>query len=108
MLAFGTTANAGTTSIGTAAASGSQGGAGTWDTTSAYWSTSTTTSSYLWPNTAAYDAEFGGTAGAVDLAPVTAITAGGMTYDTSGYNLTDGTLNLGGDGSPPRTRTAQP
>jgi fibronectin-binding autotransporter adhesin len=75
------------------------GGAGTWDGTSTYWSTvSTSKTGVAWPNTTAYDAYFGGaTAGAVTLNSGS-ITAGGLTVVTQGYSITTGTLALGGDG----------
>jgi fibronectin-binding autotransporter adhesin len=94
VLTFCTTAGAGTTYYWYSGGSGSQGGAGTWNTTSLYWYDGTY---HAWPNTTGYDADFGGTAGAVSLNNA-AITAGGLTIETTGYSLTTGTLNLGGDG----------
>jgi autotransporter-associated beta strand protein len=98
-LTFATTASAGTVYYWYSGGSaGTQGGSGTWDLTSYCWSSSTDTADgNLWPNTTDYDAEFGGTAGNVSLGGAV-ITAGGLTLDASGYVLSTGTLNLGGDG----------
>jgi fibronectin-binding autotransporter adhesin len=96
VLTVAAAANAGTTySWYSAGSAGGQGDSGTWDTTNAYWSYGG--NYYAWPNTTDYIADFGGTAGTVSLDGA-AITAGGLTIETSGYSLTTGTLNLGGNG----------
>jgi autotransporter-associated beta strand protein len=96
LLSFAATANAGTICYWySSGSSGGQGGPGTWDTTSADWYSAG--SYHSWPNTTDYDANFGGGSAAVSLGGGT-ITVGGLIVDTTGYSLTTGTLNLGGDG----------
>lgn len=73
------------------------GGTGTWNTTSAFWSPNNDGVSgpySAWNNAALYDAFFGGTAGTVTLSG--AITAHNLTFQTNGYSLTGGSLTLGG------------
>ncbi|MGR4867942.1 autotransporter-associated beta strand repeat-containing protein [Variovorax sp. LARHSF232] len=73
------------------------GGAGIWNTTSAFWSPNGDGVSgpySAWNNAALDDAFFGGTAGTVTLgAP---ITVHNMVFLTNGYVLNGGTLTLGG------------
>ncbi|WP_413626380.1 autotransporter-associated beta strand repeat-containing protein [Luteibacter sp. Lutesp34] len=78
------------TSIGT-------GGAGTWNTTSPFWSPNNDGVSgpfSAWNNAALYDAYFGGTAGTVTLGEP--ITVHNITFQTNGYSLAGGSLTLGG------------
>ena len=73
------------------------GGTGTWNTSSPFWSPSNDGVSgpySAWNNAALYDAYFGGTAGTVTLSG--AITAHNLTFQTDGYALTGGSLTLGG------------
>ncbi len=70
------------------------GGSGTWDTSAARFSPDSGASYSAWNNAAFNNAVFGGTAGTVTLA--TTIAAGGLTFNTDGYTLTGGTLQLGG------------
>ena len=67
------------------------GGTGIWDTTSTFWKLAGTSGDVVWPNTTANTADFAGTAGTVTLG--SAITAGGLIFDTAGYSLT--TVNGG-------------
>ncbi len=74
------------------------GGAGTWDTSAATirWATGPSGGVYARWNNAAHDnsvAVFGGTAGAVTVATVT---AGGFTFASNGYSLSSGTVTLDG------------
>ena len=68
------------------------GGAGTWDTTTANWYDGTIDN--VWGGTGGDTAVFGGTGGGVNLGA--AITAGGLTFNSTGYTLTGGTLTLAG------------
>jgi fibronectin-binding autotransporter adhesin len=74
-----------------------RGGGGAWNTSGAFWSPSGDGVSgpySAWNNGALDSAVFGGTAGTVTLgAP---ISAGGLTFETTGYMLNGGTLTLGG------------
>ncbi len=75
-------------------------GAGTWETTNAFWSNGTTDS--IWNNAANDTAVFGGgtstgTAGVVTLGP--GITAGGLTFNLTGYSVTGDTLTFAGASS---------
>lgn len=72
----------------------SLGGTGTWDTTSLHWDllgTDAAVDNIAWPGQADI-AVFGGTAGNVTLS--VPITAGGLTFDVSGYTLAGSTLTL--------------
>ncbi len=60
----------------------------TWNTTDANWSTGPTT----WANTTGSDAIFGGTGEAVT---VSAVNAGNITFNSTGYLLSGGTITLG-------------
>jgi fibronectin-binding autotransporter adhesin len=75
-------------------ASGS-GGVGTWDTTTSEWLNGTDTT---WPDTNSSitsTAVFGGTGGAVAIQSA-GIYANGLTFNSTGYVLGGGTLNIGG------------
>jgi len=74
-------------------------GGGTWDTTSQNWGTADggPYSDAVWSNNPPDSAVFQGTAGTVTLG--TAITAGGVTFDTDGYTITGNTLTLGDQGA---------
>jgi autotransporter-associated beta strand protein len=75
------------------------GGAGTWDTTSTYWSSSGTgKDNKTWGNTSDYNASFGGTASTSAVTVSGAVIANGLTFASSGYTLSAGTLNLYGGG----------
>ena len=75
---------------------GTLGGSGTWDTTTANWNSSPDGSGTQGPFTQADVAVFGGTAGAVSIDPVNGITTdGGLEFDTTGYLVQSGTLTLG-------------
>jgi len=74
---------------------GSTGGTGTWNTSSLLWDNAGTMQA--WNNAAGDSALFGGTAGTVTLGEP--ITAAGLQFDASGYDLTASTLTLAG-GSP--------
>jgi len=71
-------------------------GTGTWDTTTANWGTATTGpyDAAIWSNDPPDAAIFEGTAGTVALGE--AITAAGLTFGTTGYTVTGGTLTLSG------------
>ena len=73
------------------------GGAGTWNTSSAFWNSASDGVAgpfVTWNNAALDTAFFTGTAGTVTLgAP---ITVGGLTFGTGGYTLTGNTLTLAG------------
>ena len=72
---------------------GAQGGSGTWNTnaTANWWNGA---ANVAWPDSGTdNDAIFGGTAGSVTLASVT---ANDLTFDTTGYTLAAGTLTLNG------------
>ena len=70
------------------------GGAGTWDTINGNWTTDGGASNIAWVN-GADTAIFGGTAGAVTLSEP--ISAGGLTFNTTGYSLLGNqTLTLAG------------
>ncbi len=68
------------------------GGSGTWNTTTALWFNGS--SFQNWNNATLDDAVFGGTAGTVTLG--VPITAHNLTFNTSGYVLTNSALTLGG------------
>jgi autotransporter-associated beta strand protein len=76
-----------------------QGGAGTWDTTSSRWGTAVTGPYQLnWNNANNDTAKFGGiAAGTVTLAAGTSV--GGMQFDTAGYIVTGNTITFGTAGS---------
>jgi autotransporter-associated beta strand protein len=66
------------------------GGAGTWDATSAFWTTDPTGAAghVTWDSAANDTAVFAGTVGTVTINPtVAAINAGGLDFDVSGYTL---------------------
>ena len=67
------------------------GGPFTWDTTNAFWWDGVNPDTF-WNNTASNTAIFTGTSGTVTLSE--AITAGGLTFRTTGYTLTGNTLTL--------------
>ena len=78
-----------------------QGGAGTWDTSTARWGTvAAGPYATTWDNTtnANDTAVFGSTAGVVALG--TPITVGGLTFNTTGYSITGSTLTLAGASAP--------
>jgi hypothetical protein len=81
---FGPVAHAGLFTWG---ASGT-GGSGTWNTTNTNWYDGTTNTAWV----SGYDAAFGGTAGTVTLGST--ITAGTLTFNTSGYTIAKGGYNL--------------
>jgi autotransporter-associated beta strand protein len=97
LLMFVATGNAGTIYYWYGSGSeGSQGGDGSWDVGSDNWYDG---GDFVpWPDTTNYIANFGVTAGAVSIGAEELITAGGLAFDTNGYSLTGGTLNLGADG----------
>ncbi|MEM5439960.1 autotransporter outer membrane beta-barrel domain-containing protein [Paraburkholderia diazotrophica] len=66
------------------------GGSGTWDNTTANWFNGATAMPWVGGNTAA----FGGTAGTVTVSGT--MTVGGLTFGTSGYTITGGTLATSG------------
>ena len=68
------------------------GGTGTWNTSSLTWSTGV--AFQAWNNASLDDAVFGGTAGTVTLG--VPITVHNLTFGTTGYTVTGGTLTLGG------------
>ncbi|MDX2082348.1 MAG: autotransporter-associated beta strand repeat-containing protein [Terrimicrobiaceae bacterium] len=70
---------------------GGTGGTGTWDTTSLYWDNGTSS----WPTSGASNiASFGGTAGTVTL--TSGLVANGLSFSTTGYTLTGGSLAFNG------------
>jgi fibronectin-binding autotransporter adhesin len=74
-----------------------QGGTGTWNTTSPFWSPladGTTGPFGAWSNAALDDAYFAGTAGTVTLG--VPITAHSLNFQANGYTITGGTLTLAG------------
>ena len=77
----------------------SQGGAGTWDTTTARWGASAGGPfGTFWNNGNNDTAIFGGTAGTVTLG--TGISVGGLTFsDSVGYNITANTVTFGAAGT---------
>ena len=77
-----------------AALSGGNGGTGTWDTnTISNWYDGT--ADVVWPASGSANAAiFGGTAGTVTLSGN--ISANSLTFNTSGYTITNGTLTLNG------------
>lgn len=75
------------------ATAGAQGGAGTWTNGTNFWWNGTANAN--WNNTTPDTATFaGGVGGIVTLG--SAITAGGLTFDTAGYSLTANTITLNG------------
>lgn len=81
---------------------GAQGGTGAWNTTSATnWNAGA--SNYVWAATGANNAAvFGGTAGTVTIS--TGVAANNLTFNTTGYTITGGTLTL--NGTTPTVTTA--
>jgi autotransporter-associated beta strand protein len=71
---------------------GAGGGTGTWNTSATDWDNGG--SAVAWNNANSDTASFGGTAGTVTLGE--AITAGGLTFTTTGYTVTASTLTLSG------------
>ena len=69
------------------------GGAGAWDTGSAIWSLAG--NDVVWSNDGTHTATFGGTAGIVTIGG-TIINANALNFNTTGYTVTGGTLNLSG------------
>ncbi len=76
------------------------GGNGTWDTTLTNWSATGANGTFTlqWSNASNDTAVFGSTAGTVTLG--TPITAGGLTFNTTGYVVTGSTLTLAGASAP--------
>lgn len=74
---------------------GGTGGPGTWDTTSLLWNNAGTMTA--WANAGGHVAVFGGTAGTVTLG--TAVTASGLTFNSTGYTLAGNgnTVSLSGN-----------
>lgn len=70
------------------------GGLGAWNTTNGNWTIDDGVNNIAWINANNDTAIFGGTAGTVTLG--TTITAGGLTFNSSGYIVTGSTLTLGG------------
>lgn len=70
------------------------GGPGIWDTTMGNWTVDSGASNIAWVSISNDVAVFGGTAGEVSLS--TAVSAGGLTFYTSGYSVTGNTLSLAG------------
>jgi autotransporter-associated beta strand protein len=70
------------------------GGPGTWNTINGNWTADNGANNVAWNNSANDVAVFGGTAGSVALG--IAITAGGLTFNTTGYAVTGNTLTLAG------------
>lgn len=70
------------------------GGTGTWNTTNGNWTIDAGANNLAWVNANNDTAVFGGTAGTVSLGA--AITAGGLTFNTTGYTVTGNTLTLAG------------
>ncbi len=71
------------------------GGTGTWDTTSSLWrngSSTGTLQAYDNSSPSGVIAQFGGTAGAVNVSGT--LNVGGITFGVGGYTLNNGTLNL--------------
>ena len=68
------------------------GGAGTWDTSS-HWGTTTASFPSAWTNANNDTARFGSTAGTVTLG--TGVTVGGLWFDTTAYTLSGSTLTFG-------------
>ena len=68
------------------------GGTGTWDTTSLIWFNGATFQA--WNNATFDNGIFGGTVGTVTLG--TAINVHNLTFNTTGYTVTGGTLTVGG------------
>ncbi|MCP5533476.1 MAG: autotransporter-associated beta strand repeat-containing protein [Akkermansiaceae bacterium] len=75
---------------------GGNGSSDVWDTSTANWNPASdyTGTAQSWNNANNDSAVFGGTAGTVTLG--TAITAGGVTFETDGYTVTGSTLTLAG------------
>ncbi|CAM3124041.1 PEP-CTERM sorting domain-containing protein [Rariglobus hedericola] len=69
------------------------GGTGAWDTGSAIWSLAGADT--VWGNDGTHTATFGGTAGTVTIGGTT-IAANALNFNTTGYIVTGGTLNLSG------------
>jgi fibronectin-binding autotransporter adhesin len=75
-------------------ASGPGGGSGTWDMTTAQWSTAQTADpTIVWSSTA-NTAVFGGTAGTVSIG-VPSVNISGLTFNVHGYIIQNGALALG-------------
>jgi RHS repeat-associated protein len=74
------------------------GGAGTWSTTAANWTTDPTgsTATQAWNNAAGDEAVFKGTGVAVTVG--SGIQASSLKFETSGYTLSGGTLSVSGTG----------
>ncbi|MEY3896371.1 MAG: hypothetical protein RLZZ214_1891 [Verrucomicrobiota bacterium] len=70
------------------------GGSGTWNTTNGNWTVDAGANNIAWNNATNDPSIFSGTAGAVDL--TTGITAGSVTFNTTGYSVTGNVLTLGG------------
>lgn len=70
------------------------GGAGTWNTTNGNWTTDAGVNNVAWNNANNDVAIFGDVAGAVALGEP--ITAGGLTFNATGYSVTGNILTLGG------------
>ena len=69
-----------------------QGGAGTWDTSSSRWGGTTALFPSAWVNANNDTARFGGTAGTVTLG--TSITVGGIWFDTTAYTIANSSSTL--------------
>jgi fibronectin-binding autotransporter adhesin len=82
---------------GTDTNANANGGAGTWDTTTANWDTAATSgAAATWPTSGTdNDANFGGTAGTVTIA-TGGVTANDITFSTTGYTITGAGLTLNG------------
>jgi fibronectin-binding autotransporter adhesin len=69
------------------------GGTGAWDIVSPIWSLAG--ADVVWGNDGTHNATFGGTAGTVTIGG-TVINANALTFNTTGYTVTGGTLNFSG------------
>ncbi|HEY5807044.1 MAG TPA: autotransporter-associated beta strand repeat-containing protein, partial [Povalibacter sp.] len=90
-VALSTGAHAQTLNWDANGATAGSGGTGAWDTTAPRWFNGTY---QAWNNSALSDAVFSSTAGTVTLG--TPITVHNLTFNTTGYVLSGGTLTLGG------------
>ncbi|MGV0960380.1 MAG: autotransporter-associated beta strand repeat-containing protein [Limnohabitans sp.] len=73
------------------------GGTGTWDTSTTNWTNSGGTVNGTWPAGTSV-ATFAGTAGTVTVSGTQS--AGGLTFNTTGYTVSGGTLNLSNTSNP--------
>src|SRR4051812_46464271 len=72
------------------------GGSAAWDPSTSFWLNPATLGYQPWNTAAPQPAIFGGTAGTTTIGSIPITATAGLQFDTAGYNITNGTITLGG------------